>query len=206
MATISDTVKVGAAAARREAGAEATRQRSRAIRDAYSRRLQSNSAQNTPQDWEETKTAAGNMQVKGGPVLFWLVFGIAFIKDIVDVFSVLLDLLGLALSATVAGAVVGIPLGIFSELLDKGTGIMIDFTLVAYFAYIGGGFALRLVIMSIGAFIDALPFLDVLPLTTVTFVAAYVFGRGVKAIAQAGNTTQKVVKVARVAVKVAKYI
>ncbi len=149
-----------------------------------SRRL----ALSRPASWEEEKKNlaenAKKMAVKGGPVLFWLVAGIAIAKDIIDVFSAILDLAGVGLSATGVGAPVGIPLTILSEVIDKIAGFMIDFTLVAYFGYIGGGFALRLVIMSIGAIIDAIPGIDVLPLTTLTFFAAYIFGRVTKKIVQ----------------------
>jgi hypothetical protein len=141
-----------------------------------------------------------------------LVAGIAVAKDLIDVFCSLLDLVGLILDATVLGAVVGIPLDIFSEIIDKIAGLFIDFTLVAYFGYIGGGFALRLVIMSIGAVLDLVPFLDVIPFTTISFFAAYLFGRAVKAAAQSTTVatgvkaTQAVKGVASYIGKVAKYI
>ena len=124
------------------------------------------------------------MAVKGGPVLFWLVAGIAVVKDVIDIASVIIDAIGLALSATVVGSVVGVPLMVFSEIIDKASGLLIDFTLIAYFRYIGGGFALRMVIMSVGFIIDAIPYLDILPLTTLTFFAAYLFGRAVKKAAE----------------------
>ena len=130
------------------------------------------------------KENARAMAVKGGPILFWLVAGIAVCKDIIDVFSVILDLVGLGLTATVIGAPIGAPLSILSEIIDKISGLFIDFTIVAYFGYIGGGFALRFMIMSLGAIIDAIPFLDILPLTTVTFFAAYLLGRVAKKAVQ----------------------
>lgn len=126
------------------------------------------------------KENAKNMAVRGGMILFWLVAGIAVAKDLIDVFSALLDLVGTGLAATAVGAPVGIPILFISEIIDKIAGILIDFTLVAYFGYIGGGFALRLVVMSIGGIIDMIPGVDVLPLTTVSFFAAYLLGRGVK--------------------------
>ncbi len=136
-----------------------------------------------PRNYAELGQEAKNMAVKGGPVLFWLVAGIAVVKDMIDVASLLIDGLGIALTATAIGAPVGIALGFLSEVIDKIAGMMIDFTLVAYFGYIGGGFALRIVIMSVGALIDAIPFMNVLPLTTVSFFAAYFFGRAVKTAA-----------------------
>ncbi len=140
--------------------------------------------QKAPANWNEVKDGARKMAVRGGPVLFWLVAGIAVIKDIIDMFSALLDGFGLLLEGTVIGAPVGLGLQVFSEIIDKLAGLFIDVTLLAYFGYIGGGFALRLVIMSVGAIIDALPLVDVLPLTTISFFAAYLVGRAAKKATQ----------------------
>ena len=164
----------GAMIRERQAGAQAAAG-ARSVRGGFAR-----AGSRAAQSSSEIADAAKNMQVKGGMVLFWLVAGCAVIKDVIDVASALIDAIGLALTATVAGALVGVPLGVFSEILDKASGIFIDLTVVAYFSYIGGSFALRLVIMSIGAIIDAVPGLDVLPLTTVSFFAAYLLGRAVK--------------------------
>ena len=128
-----------------------------------------------------TETSSKNT-VRGGPVLFWFVAGIAVIKDIIDIFSSILNLVGVGLSATVIGAPVGMALAVFSQIIDFFAGLFIDLTLVAYFGYIGGGFGLRLVIMSIGGFIDAIPFLNILPMTTISFFAAYLFGRAAKKV------------------------
>lgn len=147
-------------------------------------RMRVTGSQTTPKNWSEAAAAAKKMAVKGGPVLFWLVAGIAVVKDVIDIASVIIDAIGLALSATVVGSVVGVPLMVFSEIIDKASGLLIDFTLIAYFRYIGGGFALRMVIMSVGFIIDAIPYLDILPLTTLTFFAAYLFGRAVKKAAE----------------------
>ncbi len=152
-------------------------------------RFASTGSQKTPSNWKELKSEANNMAVRGGPVLFWLVAGIAVIKDIIDVFSVLIDALGLAAEATVIGLPVGVGLQVLSEMIDKLSGLFIDVTVVAYFGYIGGGFALRLVIMSIGYIIDAVPGLDVLPLTTVSFFAAYLLGRVVKKATQIAESS-----------------
>ncbi len=149
-------------------------------------------SQSTPQSAGEIADAAKNMAVKGGPVLFWLVAGCAVVKDVIDVASALVDAIGLALSATVAGAVVGIPLGVLSEIIDKASGLFIDFTVVAYFGYIGGGFALRLVTISIGALIDAVPGINILPLTTASFFIAYLLGRTVQKATQSGLVSNTV--------------
>jgi hypothetical protein len=162
----------------------------------------------TSNSWQETAESAKQMAVKGGMVLFWLVAGIAIIKDIIDIFSVLLDLVGLGLTATAVGAVVGVPLAVLSEIIDKISGLLIDFTIVAYFGYIGGGFALRLVIMSVGAIIDAVPGLDVLPLTTVSFFAAYLLGRTIKKATetQSSSISSAAGKVARVGARIGKVL
>lgn len=129
---------------------------------------------------EETGDSLKNTAVKGGALLFWLVAGIAIAKDIIDIGVMVLDMLGAGLTATVLGAPVGMGILVFSEILSKVVGMFIDFTLVAYFGYIGSGFALRLVIMSVGALIDMVPIMNVLPLTTLSFFAAYLFGKTVK--------------------------
>lgn len=159
-------------------------------------------SQSTPKNGRELADAAQKMVVKGGPVLFWLVAGCAVVKDIIDIVSALLDAIGLGLTATVVGGVVGVPLAVFSEILDKASGLFIDFTVVAYFGYIGGGFALRLVTLSIGAVIDAIPGLNVLPLTTVSFFAAYLLGRTVQKATQS-SLIANTAKVARVGMAVA---
>ena len=151
---------------------------------------------------------AKNTAVRGGMLLFWLVAGIAVAKDIIDVFTVLLDLVGDGLSATVVGAVVGVPILVFSELLDKAAGLLVDFVIGSYFGYIGGGFALRLVIMSIGAIIDLIPGVDLLPLTTVSFFAAYLLGKGVQKATQLaeGKVGKTASTAARTGKRVLKYI
>ncbi len=189
------------------AGQELAAQR-RAVANVRSIRNRMQTSATYEEESENFKENAKAMAVRGGMLLFWLVAGIAFAKDLIDIFSVLLDLVGTGLSATAIGAPVGIPILIFSELIDKGSGILIDFTLVAYFGYIGGGFALRLVIMSIGAIIDLIPGVDLLPLTTVSFFAAYLLGRGAKKVLQVagGRVGTAVTNTARAGKSVLKYI
>lgn len=203
MATMSDSAKVGAATARRglEANTASAGQQTRT--QAVRGRLTTSSPTQNEFSRENIKASATEMAVKGGPVIFWLVAGIAIVKDIIDIFVTLIDALGIALTATAVGAVVGIPLAFFAEIIDKVAGLFIDFTLVAYFGYIGGGFALRLVIISIGAILDAVPFMAVLPLTTLSFFAAYLMGRGAKAAVKVSGIAQKT---GQIAGKVAKYI
>ena len=117
-------------------------------------------------------------------MLFWFIAGLAVGKDLLDVLSVILDAIGVGLSATIVGAPVGIPLVFFSEILDKIAGLLYDFIMVTYFAYIGGRLSARIVIVSVGAMIDAIPILDVLPLTTLTFFLAFALGKKVNSTIQ----------------------
>lgn len=204
MATISDSVKVNAASSRR--GLERVEAEQKAQARAVRGRLTTTETVEGGFSRQNIETAAAEISLKGGPVLFWLVAGIAVVKDLIDIGVTLMDALGTALTATAVGAVVGIPLGVLAEIIDKIAGMLIDFTLVAYFGYIGGGFALRLIIMSIGAIIDAIPFMEVLPLTTISFFAAYFFGRAAKAAVQSSGMAKKVVNVASKVAKVAKYV
>lgn len=137
----------------------------------------------------ELRESAKAMAVRGGMLIFWLVAGLAIAKDIIDIFSLLLDFVGTGLLATVAGAPLGAAIIVLSEIIDKISGLLIDLTLVAYFAYIGGGFALRLVVMSIGSIIDMIPGINVLPLTTVSFFAAYLLGRSIKKAVQIAESS-----------------
>jgi hypothetical protein len=114
---------------------------------------------------------------KGGYILFFLVLGIALGEDLLDLMFLLIQGLGMGLSATAIGAPVGVALSFLGKFGEFLVGLIVSFTLFAYFAFIGGRFALRLVIMSIGFIIEAIPVLGVLPFTTITFVAAFVFGR-----------------------------
>lgn len=115
--------------------------------------------------------------VKGGMVLFWLVAGLALGKDIIDILTSLLGLVGLGLSATVIGAPVGVAIDFLTGIVDFISGLFIDFTMFAYFAYIGGKLNRRFAVMSIGAIIEMIPGLNILPMTTVMFFLAYFVGK-----------------------------
>lgn len=124
------------------------------------------------------ETASQKKGVKGGLVIFWLVAGIAIGADIIDIFTTLLDLIGLGLQAIpVIGNAAGIAIGFSSQVIDLAIGMFVNFTMLAYFAYIGGSFGRRLVVMSIGAIIELIPFVDILPLTTIMFFIAFFIGR-----------------------------
>lgn len=139
---------------------------------------------NAEKQQSQTSTA-----LKGGYILFFLVLGLAVGKDLFDIVVTLLDAIGAGLSATFFGSVVGVPLIVFIEAFSKYLTIFIDGTIMFYFWIIGGRFGQRLVVMSIGAIIDAIPFLAILPLTTLTFVFAFLAGRVVKKVeSKAGGT------------------
>ncbi len=130
---------------------------------------------------------------RGGWILFFLVFGLAVGKDILDIFILAIELLGLLLAATVIGAPVGIGLDLFAQFGGWMAGLIEYIIFITYFAFIGGGFAARLAVTSIGSFIDAIPVLNFLPLTTLTFVGAFFAGRVFSKVTQAMSIKNKLV-------------
>ena len=140
-------------------------------------------------------SAPQKVPLKGGYILFYLVLGLAIGKDLIDIFCAVLDAAGTGLSLTIIGSVIGIPLAVFSEVLDKLATFFLDTTMMFYFWYTGGKLGRRLVIMSIGAIIDAVPLLNALPITTLTFVLAFLAGRvanKVPGAAQASSLAKKI--------------
>jgi hypothetical protein len=124
------------------------------------------------------ETAPQSKGVKGGPVLFWLVAGIAVGADIVDIFTSLLGLAALGLQIIpIVGTAAGMAIGAFSIGINVVSGLFINFTMFTYFAYIGGSLGRRLAVMSIGAIMELIPGLEVLPLTTAMFFLAYSIGK-----------------------------
>lgn len=128
------------------------------------------------------ESSAAKQTLKGGAILFGLVLGLVILKDLFDLVSLALDAIGAGLTATVVGSVIGVPLAILSEVLNKFGTLVVDVTVLFYFWFTGGKFALRLVVMSIGAIIDAVPVLNTLPITTITFVIAFVVGRAISKV------------------------
>ncbi|KKU79148.1 MAG: hypothetical protein UY04_C0015G0002 [Parcubacteria group bacterium GW2011_GWA2_47_7] len=126
---------------------------------------------------EKTIEKPTKAKLRGGYLFFFLVLGLAIGKDLVDIVCVLLDAVGTVISTSVVLAPVGIPLGVLSEIINKITLLFINFTFLIYFYIIGGKFFLRLVVVSIGGIIDAIPILNALPLTAFTFVVAFMVGR-----------------------------
>ncbi len=125
-----------------------------------------------------TVTTTAKNTMKGvGLLFFFLVGGLAVGKDILDIGTAILELLGLGLSATGVGAAVGAPLALVGGWLTVIVGLFVDFTIAIYFWCIGGRFAFRLVFTSIGGILDDVPGLDLLPITTLMFVFAYMIGK-----------------------------
>ena len=135
--------------------------------------------------------------LKGGMLLFFLVLGVAIGKDILDIFSFIIDSVSMGLDGTLVGSLIGIPLMVTSEIADK-AGALLEFLIIStYFSYIGGSIALRMVVVSIGSIIDAIPFADVLPIATFTFVVAFLLGRITKSgLGKVANVAKKVIKYA----------
>lgn len=127
---------------------------------------------------EEQITPSQKKGVKGGPVIFWLVAGIAAAKDIVDIFTIFLNLVGLGLQVIpVVGTAVGAGVLFISMGIGFLSGMFVNFILLTYFTYIGGSLARRLVVVSIGAIIELVPGLNILPTTTIMFFLAYYVGK-----------------------------
>lgn len=121
---------------------------------------------------------AAKQEVRGGLVLFWLVAGIAFGKDILDIFVSMLDLVGIGLQLIpVVGNIAGIAIAFIATGIDFMTSMVVNFTMLAYFAYTGGKLGRRFALMSIVAIIDMIPGLNALLLTTLTFFLAYLIGK-----------------------------
>lgn len=134
---------------------------------------------------QKTGGADRNEAPKGGYVLFFLVLGVALIEDLLDGAFILLQFVGTGLSATAVGAPLGIPIAFLAIFGEKLVGLLTTFTLLFYFGFIGGRFALRLAVMSVGFIIEMVPFLSLLPFTTFTFVLAFTLGRISKKVAPA---------------------
>lgn len=150
--------------------------------------------QTTAQKVESSPQKQG---VKGGLVLFWLVVGLAIGKDIFDIFTGLLHLIGLGLTATVIGAPIGVAIAFFASIINFLTGLVITFTMFAYFAYIGGSLGRRLVVMSIGAIIEVIPAVNLLPLTTAMFFLSYFIGKIkiIKTVTSIAGTGKKILRI-----------
>lgn len=140
----------------------------------------------------QEEVAAPTKQPKKTNLLFFLlVLGLAIIKDLIDLAAMGLDALGVALIATALGAIVGIPLIAISWLVSFLVGLFVNFTIAAYFFHRGEGLSRRLAIQSIGFIIELVPFVSLLPLTTLTFVIAHLVGH-------VQNPLQKAMQFARV--------
>ncbi len=108
-------------------------------------------------------------------LLFWLVAGVGIAKDLLDIVWSAVEALGVALTATVVGAVVGIPISFFAIGLSWMVSLTVFIITMVYFVYTKQSVMLRLVIMSISTIIGMIPIFKILPEATIGFfVGAFV--------------------------------
>ena len=126
-------------------------------------------------------------------LFFFLVLGLAIVKDLVDLMSHALSALGVGITGVTGGlgVIVGAPLIAISWVVSSIVGLFVNFTIAAYFFSQGQGLSRRLAIQSIGFIIELVPFVSLLPLTTLTFVMAHIIGK-------APNPAKKVMQLAHV--------
>lgn len=130
-------------------------------------------------------------------LFFWLVAGIEIAKDLLDLIWDALDAVGVGLSATVVGSVVGIPISVFSIGMSWLMSLTVFIITMVYFVYTRQSVMLRLVIISISTIIGMIPMLNILPDATAGFfVAAFtsaIAKVGNKIIEGAANKTKKII-------------
>jgi len=136
-------------------------------------------------------TKGGEQKHKTNYLFFFLVLGLAITEDLVDLASHGLSAVGMGLTATGLGAIIGIPVLVISWIVSFLFGLFINFIIAAYFFSTGQGLSRRLAIQSIGFIIELVPFVSLLPLTTITFVMAHFIGK-------VPNPAIKVMQLARV--------
>lgn len=105
-------------------------------------------------------------------VLFWLVAGIEIAKDVLDILWAALEGLGVGLTATILGSVVGIPLIVLAVGAGWMVSLLVFIITMTYFFYTKQSVLLRLVIISISTIIGMIPALDIIPEATVGFFIA----------------------------------
>jgi phosphatidylglycerophosphate synthase len=116
---------------------------------------------------------------KLGGIFFWMTVGIALFKDlVVDPFSDLLIAAGMGMTATVVGAVVGIPLAVFVWLIAFGATCSVWLLMRVYFNTHGGvhpsAKMKRFAAWILAIIIGVIPVLKQLPETTILFfILAY---------------------------------
>ncbi len=113
-------------------------------------------------------------------VFFWLVAGIQMMKDALDLLWGALSAVGFGLSATGAGAVVGIPIALFSIGMSFIIALFVFMITLSYFAYAKKSMGIRLVITSIGVIMGMIPGVNLLPETTIAFFLGFFFENIIK--------------------------
>lgn len=143
------------------------------------------------QDYQQNTAKEAGQRSKTNLLFFFLVLGLAIIEDLVDLASHGLSAVGMGLTATGLGAIIGIPVLAISWIVSFLFGLFINFIIAAYFFSTGQGVSRRLAVQSIGFIIELVPFISMLPLTTATFVIAHFIGK-------VPNPVVKVAQLARV--------
>lgn len=143
------------------------------------------------QDYQQNTSKEADQKQKTNYLFFFLVLGLAIIEDLVDLASHGLSAVGMGLTATGLGAIIGVPVLVISWTVSFLFGIFINFIIAAYFFSTGQGISRRLAVQSIGFIIEMVPFVGMLPLTTATFVTAHFIGK-------VPNPVIKVAQLARV--------
>ena len=120
-------------------------------------------------------------------VIFWLLFGVCVLVDMSDVISTIVETL---FGATLIGAPISVLIIGIVDIFKIG----LDAMIAVYLFSLGRGAGKRLVIELIGAIIELIPFVDLLPLCTISFVLAVVIGGlgNRKGTAVTGSIVEKV--------------
>ena len=139
-----------------------------------------------------------------GGIFYWLMLGICAFKDLLDIAWLALGGFGIGLSATVAGAVVGIPLFVFAKLLALASGIGVSLLISTYLfasdsttgvGIAGKVLARLLLIPSVIIIMDSMvPGVDALPITTICFTFTVWLENRIRKGGALGTATKFVVK------------
>lgn len=125
---------------------------------------------------EQTEEGKAKSAVIG--LVFFLVLGLAITKDIVDIVLAILEAAAAGLAGTVVGAPIGIPLDFLLGFIGVVLTMFVNFIIATYFFFNKGAqLGSKLAVQSIGAIIDAVPFLSIIPTTTIVFLIAFFIGK-----------------------------
>lgn len=139
-----------------------------------------------------------------GGLSYFFMLGICIIKDLLDLAWTALAVVGLGLSATVVGALVGIPLFVFAKALAVLCGLGVSMLILTYLfatdsttgvGIAGKVIARRLIIPFIILIIDSMvPGVEALPVTTICFIFTLIIENRIRKGGALGAATKFVVK------------